>query len=205
MPIVNQLTFAGRIPTASNAGGVLARWLHLAAPSRHVTLVAHSLGCRVALACVAELLHGPTIAALGGPRVTIPSVVLMAGAVRRQECERASPVFGDSYPQTYYANLYSYYDAVLATGFAAGQALVDTPGRAIGRWGEPVQGRWDDRVSTNLGHGGYWRSVEVGQCIATSMRVGRTRLLQQAPTPSAEFVQAELPVDEIDAARTFGT
>ena len=35
MPIVNQLTFAGRIPTASNAGGILARaraLLELASP-----------------------------------------------------------------------------------------------------------------------------------------------------------------------------
>jgi pimeloyl-ACP methyl ester carboxylesterase len=205
LPVVNQLTFASRVSTASNAGGNLARWLQGAAPAGHVTLVAHSLGCRVALACIKELLQAPADPAVGTYRLSIPSVVLMAGAVRRQECAVDSEVYGQSYPNARYVNLYSYYDAVLASGFAAGQLIVDGPGRAIGRWGEPKTGRWQERVSTNLGHGKYWASEMVGQSIATTMGLAISQPLNAAITPASENPEAELPVHAIDSVPSLGS
>jgi pimeloyl-ACP methyl ester carboxylesterase len=206
VPGINQLTFVRRFRPATAAGRELAQWLHRQRSAAQVTLVAHSLGCRVALACVAELTQlGPPSAIDGRSRVSVPNVILMAGAVRRRDCAPNTAPFGPRYPQAHYTNLYSYYDGVLAVGFPAGSAFVGGLGRAIGWWGEPKKDRWDARVSTNLGHSGYWRSTAVGGSIATSMKIARTHLLPQIDQPSAEIAYSALPQNDLEAEATIGT
>jgi hypothetical protein len=156
----------------------------------------------VALAFIRELMQNRSIAEATSLRIV--HVALMAGAVKRQECALTSEVFGASYPKTKYTNFYSYYDAVLLAGFPVGQLLVDSVGRAIGRYGEPVTGRWQKRVSTNLGHGRYWESADIGQVVAVHAGWARTTFPVSAFVAEATRDEADLEEHELDARQPLG-
>jgi pimeloyl-ACP methyl ester carboxylesterase len=75
LPTVTQLSYASRIPAATNAGQAFGRLLATLHPSHEVILVGHSLGCRVLLAALEWMVR----AATSGPRIS--AAVLLAAAV----------------------------------------------------------------------------------------------------------------------------
>lgn len=187
----NILTFSARVGTAAAAGQALATGLLLAwRPRGDLVLVAHSLGCRVALACVSTM---ATFIAAGaapdGPRLT--AVILMAGAVPVDECAPGNPVFGDRYPETWYTNLFSPRDKALK-GFVVGQHGVDRAAEAIGLHGHPWPGRWDGRLNTELDHGQYWESTVTGEAAASGAGPVQTKELRERPPAQQELAEAGL-------------
>ncbi len=135
-----------------------------------VSLVGHSLGCRVVLE---TLRHFQVTRARTRCRVAL----LLAAAVAEGLCDEPNrftrpaslPDYADSLRV-----LYSHQDMVLLLGFPLGQRAAEmiysdwspAPGlaRAVGRgggpWGPPV--RWKPRpVQVGLGHGKYWIDEDV--------------------------------------------
>jgi pimeloyl-ACP methyl ester carboxylesterase len=160
----DQATFAVRVPAASATGTHLALALIDLRTAGEVVLVAHSLGCRVALACLEQL---SSRQANGWPVPTVSAAVLMAGAVPVAECEIGPEVFGRRFGGTYYVNIYSLADGTLKKFFPIGQQLVDRRATAIGLSGGPYEGqRWDVPMRTTLDHSDYWESDETGEAAA---------------------------------------
>lgn len=141
------LTFGHRIGVATQAGERLGVCLRQQGPAS-VTLIAHSLGCRVALTALRDTAPMRSFGTL--PKVN--AAILMAGAVSESSCRAsidpdassdASPEFAPNIvaPGRFW-NLYSTQDSVLALAYpAAASADGDTHPCAIGYRGGP-RGRW---------------------------------------------------------------
>ena len=169
------LTFGHRIGVATQAGERLGVCLRQQGPAS-VTLIAHSLGCRVALTALRDTAPMRSFGTL--PKVN--AAILMAGAVSESSCRAsidpdassdASPEFAPNIvaPGRFW-NLYSTQDSVLALAYpAAASADGDTHPCAIGYRGGP-RGRWQGGTfSTNLPHNGYWMYVNGHQLGANAV------------------------------------
>jgi hypothetical protein len=180
-------TYAARIAAAEVSAILLVRdFLAELAPHQEVSLVAHSLGCRLALTVVAEVNQ----AGRGWRGAHIKHVALLAAAVPQQLClpPYQFPVgLSGSTEHAYFSRK----DHALGWVFDAGQREYGEFGEAVGKTGRPW-GRWSDEVDTNLSHSGYWPSATVAQSIAgeigrlTSPRRPRVRpdaLSEVPPTP----------------------
>jgi hypothetical protein len=167
IPLVNQLTYSLRVPVATAAGIMLGELLRSVPKLCHVTLVAHSLGCRVALKALTVLsskaADDPWRPERSGP--IVDAVHLMAAAVPSSEI-LSEDVF-DLANQKIYV-WYSWRDLVLAAAFPAGQLPFGGPRRAVGSQGEPVD-RWTGRAYTGLGHGEYWPKADVVKNVPTAL------------------------------------
>jgi len=143
---MNVASFPARIE-AANASGVLLGNALLDCTRPRVLLVAHSLGCRVALNALG-LLHD----AGRGPRT---DAVLLAAAVPVGLCVDKE-MFAVQPPATRSTVLHSAHDRVLQLTFPAGEGFHDVLAEAVGRFGRPDDGRWQHQIRTTLGHSDYW-------------------------------------------------
>lgn len=152
-------SYPARIGPAEQSGEALARLLLTLSRRQEVVLVAHSLGCRVALRCLKylrELGHAER-------RVRVTAACLLAGAVPEQTC-RPDQTFGHALAQCREVVLHSGEDTVLRRSFPLGQAIYGESGPAIGSTGGPG-GRWQERRNTHLDHGDYWGDELVAQVV----------------------------------------
>lgn len=144
---------------AVDAGQSLAAYLTGIAvknPGLEVNIVAHSLGCRVALEAAA------TLSELEGPRVR--NLLLFAAAVPEGLCVPGGP-YGDELARNTTV-LWSTADNVLRRAFRVGQAMarrfhgeIDPGNRrsAVGCTGQPSS-RWNgEATSCGFEHGDYWK------------------------------------------------
>jgi hypothetical protein len=176
LPVFNQASFSTRIQSAETSGGVLAEKLAATLPAdAEIILVAHSLGCRVALAVLRWFIRKVPAQ---GPR--IGAVFLLAAAVPVRDCHGTGKYAG-RLSGARYLTMYSHHDMVLRIAFPPGHLGFDWLAQAVGRHGAPERDRWDLRFSTGLGHSDYWRSPGVAQA------VGR------AISPLAKYLPPELP------------
>lgn len=154
-------SFGHRIGSATLSGERLGACLRHYRP-RAVTLVAHSLGCRVALSTLREAPHMQVYGAM--PRIL--GTILMAGAVSESSCRAPiDPLASlDEMPEFAAAalapgplsNLHSTEDSILKVAFSAAAALDgDTHPVAIGLEGGPKD-RWHQRINTRRKHNEYW-------------------------------------------------
>jgi hypothetical protein len=170
-------TYAWQVLKARDVGRELGRYLRELqqgddAPTE-VVFVAHSLGCRVVLEALRELLDGSTDEA---ERDRVPCVCLMAAAVPTFMVDEGARLEqAATLPQATYI-LHSRADMVLRWAFRGGQgaasllltlgfggddgAAVPDEGEgvypeAVGRYGNPTA-VWLRRAETGLGHSGYW-------------------------------------------------
>jgi predicted alpha/beta hydrolase family esterase len=177
---VSKVTYAVRVPVAQGAGGLLAKWIAELRDDQEVVLVAHSLGCRVALEAVRKLreLRG------GRPGPNVPAVFLLAAAVPVDLCAPARRFCGplprpdDRKRDGVEYVLHSRRDWVLKWPFNHGQALVGEPGNAVGRRGRPGN-RWTRDWRTRHWHGQYWGSPIVAEAVCKHLRLGGPRLLRE--------------------------
>jgi pimeloyl-ACP methyl ester carboxylesterase len=180
---VSVVTFAGKIANARLSGDLLVRtWLR-DRRGKHVVLVGHSLGCRVALETVQAILEDPTY---GGAEVD--AVFLLAAAVPVPLCvppETFSIPIGNESQHVFYSRQ----DRVLRLAFTPGEYLAGEGGPAVGSRGEPLGTRWTGRHETFLGHGEYWGNAEVARRIAEVLRVHREQ------TPTARHLPAWPPFE----------
>ena len=128
---VSALAYPGRIETAEECGEMLATWM-ANKPRARFTIVAHSLGCRVALETVAELRRTGHLA-----QVLVLCLMAAAVPVRHVANRDLGPWVGESAPR--WRILYSPGDQVLRWTFAPGQTLGwDAAfGLPVGLHGEP--------------------------------------------------------------------
>jgi pimeloyl-ACP methyl ester carboxylesterase len=144
-----------QVPKAITFGSLLGKYLlQLRASSQatEVVLIGHSLGCRLILEALAEMMVPHT------PNSKVPAVLLMAGAVPIQHLEPAGYLRAAAqFPQRRIV-LYSARDTVLRWTFPAGQVLANDGGlrpEASGLHGHP-RDCWTARDHTMLRHGDYW-------------------------------------------------
>lgn len=188
VPVYNFLSYTLRPGVATRAGSMLGDALYRLPPTHRVTLVAHSLGCRVLLAAMTQLQTNidndiDCEQPQRGPRVS--AVHLMAAAVPVGECA-ADDVFKFHHPGTHYQVLHSTRDKVLWAGFPAGQFPFGGRASAVGRRGQPFD-RWDSCESTGLDHGDYWPSLRTAQLVQQSVLPLANRTLPQHPTPRRDL------------------
>lgn len=171
--VMSSITYPVRVALAPQVGAALAKFLD--EECRHVrsiSIVAHSLGCRVALETTFSIAQRPGYL---GPR--LEHVVLMAAAVPVTSCG-SSGQFSSAVMSSREHVFYSPRDIVLAAGFPKFQAAVGPfeEGEAVGYTGQPA-GRWSSRTGVCLKHGKYWRSQRVSKDIVHTLDTGM-------PTPS---------------------
>lgn len=178
---VSMTTYPVRVPVAILAGKALADdWLARLRRKQDVYIVAHSLGCRVALEAVR------TIRRQGAswPGARVRSVFMLAPAVPVPQCEAAGPL-GAPLARSSEHVFFSRSDWVLFGGFRPGQYLVGEHGAAVGRRGEPAP-RWTSRNDTGLGHSGYWKSPDVVRTIAELLGLVPWRSIEERRLPRYE-------------------
>lgn len=131
--LLSALCYPGKIDIAQQCGELLAKWI-ASKPQARFMIVAHSLGCRVAVEAVREL-------RATGHLARVLSLCLMAAAVPvRHVADRVlGPLLGESAPR--WRILYSRGDQVLRWTFLPGQTLGGDAlfGLPVGLHGEPVQ------------------------------------------------------------------
>ena len=166
-----------QIRTAGDAAQRLFQWFCPDSPPTRqpeVSIVAHSLGCRLALELLAQLAgQRPT----ARPRVT--KVILMAAAVPRYMVEERGRLReAVALPQRIIA-LHSTADRTLNWMFRLGEAqeyLVDagdalrwTARGAIGRHGLPSLSNGHNVFAWRADHGDYWPSRDIARAVDGSL------------------------------------
>jgi pimeloyl-ACP methyl ester carboxylesterase len=173
-------TFPVRVPDAIRAGEKLAEFLDGLAATQEISLVAHSLGCRVALECLHKIRRL-------GQRYRGPTVVhtfLLAAAVPASLCEptqRLDRAVGGRFQYVFHSTKDS---ALKPSKFGVGEYLYGEHGEAVGCRGEP-EARWSESHRTKLQHGQYWSSYQVAEVIARIMGPPGNRSLPHAALPTA--------------------
>ena len=169
-------SYSAQALKAPTVGSALGAFLEAASPGSLV-LVAHSLGCRVALEAVRHL-RRPR----GARKTVLRGACLMAAAV---------PTYMVETPQTHWWRkptgghlvdaartielsfvLHSTRDRVLQVAFPLGQmaAREGVLPEAVGRHGRP-DAAWSARGDTGVGHSGYWEHPSTAP--ATLRAIGR--------------------------------
>jgi pimeloyl-ACP methyl ester carboxylesterase len=164
--LLSPLHYADQIPSAREAAHALYHYLNNNAPDKTpVTLVAHSLGCRVAL----ELLDLYAISSEEN-RPTFPLAVLMAAAVPTYFFEDLSRLWRGALLPDRVLVFFSSRDIVLQAAFRAGQTIAGEGffPKAVGATGAP-QGFWRHAVRTRNGHSGYFDDILTSAEIARAL------------------------------------
>lgn len=161
--IVSAVTYSSRVPVAQQAGPLLAReFIATLRPHQSVYLVAHSLGCRVALEALRWIRREHKNGRYDGP--SVDALFLLAAAVPVEFCEFGADE-DTEFPRTLQGweehIFFSPEDRALGWWFSPGQYAYGEPGRAVGLHGDPAVNRWTSRKDTNHGHGDYWTSEHV--------------------------------------------
>jgi pimeloyl-ACP methyl ester carboxylesterase len=182
---ISVATYSARVGPAILAGTYLADFLDTLKPNQTVDIVAHSLGCRVALETISRRALHP--APGGGARIR--QVHLLAAAVPAPQCVAGEPLERQAAEDEQYV-YYSMHDRALSIGFPLGQRIYGERGAAVGRDGSP-DGRWTSRIDTQLGHSDYWPSLFVAADVA-GLISGRV------PPRTPARVLARMPVSVVD-------
>ncbi|MFF1563790.1 alpha/beta hydrolase [Streptomyces sp. NPDC058293] len=182
---VSTVTYSARIGAAESAGERLAEMLKKLSATQEVTLIAHSLGCRVALETVRRVLSGNYNR---GARVR--NVFLLAAAVPVHDCAARGRYSGEARDPEHV--FYSDRDEVLISAFKLGQYPYHPSAKdeAVGQHGWPWL-RWKTATRTRLRHGGYWSSRRVAREIVMLMEARHGRLL-----PDRGYASSGLPLQE---------
>jgi hypothetical protein len=184
-------TYSQQVLKARDVGRELGRYLRGLERSENlpteIVFVAHSLGCRVVLEALRELLAQSTTQ---DTRARVPCMCLMAAAVPTFMVEDGERLGSAAeLPQMSYI-LHSRADLVLRVAFPFGQgaaSLLDLDGaegwlpEAVGRNGHPL-GVWLRRANTGLGHSEYWTHPSTAPAVLRAVGKGTTRGLGRLST-----------------------
>jgi hypothetical protein len=204
--LLSMPTYALQVLKAREVGAALGRYLRgvhaTEALPTEIIFVAHSLGCRLVLEAIRELLGGRTP---DTESHRVAGACLMAAAVPTFMVEANARLGAAAIvPRVSYI-LHSRSDLVLRFAFPPGQGAAsailsrtsddraDTEGRfpeAVGRHGNPSV-TWLRRGDTGLGHSGYWAHPSTAPTVLRALQGGvvhETRTL-----PSLQQVSWSLP------------
>jgi hypothetical protein len=169
--LVSVLTYSSRVGDAERSGERLADYICEMRPDQQVVLVAHSLGCRVALEAVRQvrLAMERDVGHYRGARLS--SVFLFAAAVPVALCE-TDEAYLHKIPGCREFVFYSSKDRALGMAFWVGEGTYSASATAVGRSGGPDRQRWTYREHTGLGHGDYWRSDKLARKVIALLGFG---------------------------------
>ncbi len=171
------------LPTAKAfADFMLARGIW--SDKRSITIIAHSLGCRVALETLREL----KARTQGQARRHNLRVLLMAAAIPVAQATPGAALFAPSTMADAVDVYYSPTDEVLLTLFGAGQRLAGTgeTGQAVGLFGGPPSGPWAARRWMQwYRHGSYWKGAEMAREVERAISRARQLPTRQVSERSA--------------------
>lgn len=167
--LMSPLTYASQIPSARDAAHALRHFIEQRCPSEvrpEITIVAHSLGCRVALEFLDSYETLPT-----DNRPDFPLVVLMAAAVPIHFFEDLVRLWRGALLPSRRLVLYSKSDWILAGPFRVGQTWAGEGvfPKAVGATGRPSGGFWSRVICTRNGHSGYFEDAKTAAEIAGSL------------------------------------
>lgn len=156
------------VKKAKKSGKMLAEYLKEKGPCKkksHLIFVGHSLGCRVLLEALADLVNYTSIS-----DHCCVSLFLMAAAVP-VELINSSVSIQEGIKMTHHRNavFFSNSDQVLKIAFRIGQTIAseEKTSEAVGLNGKPMYGVWNNQIPMlQYGHGDYWDSYEMAQWIA---------------------------------------
>ncbi len=183
------------------AGRQLASLIRAMPSLERVDFIGHSLGCRVVLETMAQLVDNPV------PR--IERVALMAAAVRAEDL-RPDGQYHDLMVRlqaqgTLVQVLHSLRDPVLAAAFPPGQALAGEPSvHALGRYGPDAampgyrSTMNDDRV-VGAKHGDYWGHNTNAASAYATRRAGEFLALGDVVRAVGEPRPLVAPIDALEA------
>jgi pimeloyl-ACP methyl ester carboxylesterase len=172
---VSVLGFPIRTNVAHGAGSVLATdWFKQWSPKQRVHIVAHSLGCRVALDAAREVEVLRRRGEYDGAQIA--GLYLLAAAVPMDLCANAE-ILPRPHDHDQHV-VHSAQDRVLLT-FGMGSWFTNERGMAVGRFGDPIPGRWATSLPTDLGHGDYWNSPLVAEHVCMLLGLIPWRNLQR--------------------------
>jgi pimeloyl-ACP methyl ester carboxylesterase len=165
---ISMVTFSARVGFAQVAGVKLAQFFEdVFDPRQRISIVAHSLGCRVALETIGEIRSLTERGKYRGP--SIGEVFLLAAAVPEPLCEQDNErPFDAPFAQSREYAFYSRRDRILRGGFRIGESLVGESGPAVGWAGGPPE-RWHYAFNTHHDHGDYWESRQVAFDVAVHL------------------------------------
>ena len=154
-------------------------------PNFRISMVAHSLGCRLVLEAL-------KISAPGGLQVQVAALMAPAVPVRLVDASLGTSAYlaGTDWLARSMLKYHSWFDYVLGVAFPAGQALafamgIETEpyGEAVGFFGSPVSFANDGGNTYNT-HGEYWGDPKLERYIVAALDATR-RMLPPAVTPAA--------------------
>lgn len=186
------LGYPAEIPDARAAAAELAGYLRELAranPALELTLVGHSLGCRLIL----EMLDR-----LRAPRPAIRHVLLMAAAVPVKLVQRGGRLQRAAMHARERLVLYSPDDLVLRFAFPPGQALARVLGHeeevyaaAVGLHGEPSDFASEPPLEAcGNGHGDYWKDRDAADYLARKLGAAVARAPAGRCLPGRDGPQA---------------
>jgi Alpha/beta hydrolase of unknown function (DUF900) len=148
------LVYPSAVKTAPHTGERLARYIAALPNLLVVNFVAHSLGCRVVLECVRQLLttNHPIIRRIVLMAAAVPDFMVSVGGILASATQAADSVLV----------LHSTSDAVLHYTFPPGQTISGSGEgflpTALGRFGPPagMTGKVQGYRINDAGHGDYW-------------------------------------------------
>lgn len=187
---VSVMSYVARPGDARDSGVLLANHLsNEVNRNQTVHIVAHSLGCLVALHALYTIRGYQANGSYRGP--SIGHVFLMAAAVPEPQCR---PEAGRRYRAALQGSkehvFHSRNDHALGSGFRVMQWHYGETGVAVGREGLP-DWRWDSVENTHLGHSDYWGSREVATSIASVLAPASGRTLPQRDPAAAPEAREE--------------
>lgn len=192
--------YANRVGAANESGRLLAKYLGKLNRKQKVYIVAHSLGCRVALSALARIRHrGPNYSG-----ATVVGVFLLAAAVPTEFCTNNAEPFGYQIATAGEYAYFSHHDQILRLWFPLGQRFYGEPRRAVGRHGEPTD-RWTGGPSEKrLGHGEYWSDREIAKDIGRALGANPPRSIATNTRPAAELAGRRVLAGRSLNARQLG-
>ncbi len=185
------LTYASQIPSAREAAVALREYIDRKASGRaQITMIAHSLGCRVVLELLDSYAQHPSQSA-----PDFPLVVLMAAAVPVYFFEELSRLWRGALLPRETLVLFSARDKILAGPFRLGQTVAGEGvfPKAVGATGRPPGGFWRRVVSTGNDHSDYFDDRETATEIARSLGQATARVLRGTFRQTLTLAVRELP------------
>lgn len=183
-------TYGARVGVAVAAGERLARWwLARRQPDQQVVIVAHSLGCRVALEAINWIRAEDELRAQDTPPASYrgasaQAVFLLAAAVPVHLCDPAAQGYLEAPWRGCREHVFhSRRDRVLRHAFGLGEWVANERGPAVGLDGAPAH-RWSSTQPTGLGHGDYWGSADVAAAVAALLGLATRRDPAFRPLPA---------------------
>lgn len=163
--------------------------------SLRITIVGHSMGCRLILEALGRMPNALGISLVG----------LMAAASPVEFVKRAERLFRTGNPPRRMLKFFSEQDSVLQLGFPLGQWHAfqmqiedDNYSEAVGRHGNPTE--FGSPFPTENGHSKYWSDRSIA-----AIMVRQIDATIPAPIPVAAVTERELPPATEFAARSLPT